>query len=235
MTPFETAQNIYQLIENGHNIKEISKIYNGDISEMTVYRLSRSWKMSNKNPELAYIIPPQGSPETINKIIRNWNSENPDRQVPPIPKKNKTKIMEPEKLEPEKKCSNNDSYKIPEPLYRSNNSPIKIKDNDYCPIPKKDSLKYNDNVVRHYVPDYRREIKPEEISQEYEYAGIKFSIDKKNHTLKFLNLAKHLRMESPDGFDDEDREFTIMDIQDAVNVGEAIVGIGKFFESEMGK
>lgn len=102
----------------------------------------------------------------------------------------------------------------------------------------KRSEPYN-GVVKHYIPDYRREIQPKVTRMSYEYGGLEFSIG--GDEIKFNNLiAKIVDICNPIESDDYEIPGTITStselkanlysIRDLINVGEALVGIGLFFE-----
>lgn len=85
------------------------------------------------------------------------------------------------------------------------------------------------DIVTHYIPDYRRVINPKTVSTNYEYGGILFSIDEAEKTITFKNLDSI--MDSGDDISCGPGEFNKHNIKTLISYGEALVGIGMFFQS----
>ena len=88
-------------------------------------------------------------------------------------------------------------------------------------------------MVKHYIPDYRREISPNELSVNYEYGGIKFCVNKREGTIIFKNLKELLSVSDNGNIQFEPGEYDKNTIQEIINIGEALVGIGMFFKSQV--
>lgn len=111
--------------------------------------------------------------------------------------------------------------------------------------PRKRTDSSENNVVIKYVPDYRREINPVEVSTSYEYNKIIFTIDSKKGIITFHNLPEFVGKEhggdpfyGGDPFSEVSTttdSFNIDTIQELINFGEALVGIGCYFKNNFGK
>ena len=80
----------------------------------------------------------------------------------------------------------------------------------------------DNGVCTVYRPDYRRDIRPSKIITEYTYGGVPFRVDYVNQSIE-LDVEK-IKI---DGI------YSISDIDDLKQLGEALVGISFFFENCM--
>ena len=105
----------------------------------------------------------------------------------------------------------------------------------------KNSIPTN-GVVKHYIPDYRREIQPKQKKISYEYGGVEFTIG--NDEIEFHNLlARLIDISNPidsDGYEipgtfgsSSSLKANLYSIRDIINLAEALVGIGMFFEKNV--
>lgn len=224
----ETYSKIYNLKNSGMSNNEVST--KCSIDYRNVVRINKIMEICDGDVDLAYSIPFVVTQKRRDYII-DWlglnkvekqkstinNNENQESDEFVSVTMNKTEEWVPPVLDDTK------NHIIPTGRYSKYDTrdPYKLtKNTDY-------------NVVKHYIPDYRREISPNEISTNYEYGGIKFSVNKKEGIIIFKNLSEIISGCNTESIQFEPGEYDKTTIQTIINIGEALVGIGLFFKSQV--
>lgn len=208
--------NIYNLKRDGVDFKDICEQCSVDYKG--VICICKVMDICEGNLDLAYSIPSVIAQKN-REYIKNWLHQNKEKEA---------NSYSDEFVAVDKKETKHYNSIFSEGL-KNHTIPIKsgveikpkMTNSDYC------------NVVKHYIPDYRREISPNELSVNYEYGGIRFSVNKREGTIIFKNLKELVSGCDNDNIQFEPGEYDKNTIQDIINIGEALVGIGMFFKSQV--
>ena len=214
----EVWLNIYNLKQRGVNFSELCEQYSLDYKD--VIRICKTMEVCEGNLDVAYSLPYRVTQKNRD-YIKNWLSAGTKKEE---------NVYSDEFVPVDKKETKNyrsifsegpKNHVIPiKTQYRAETN-SKITNSDYT------------NVVKHYIPDYRREISPNELSVNYEYGGIKFCVNKREGTIIFKNLKELVSGCDNDNIQFEPGEYDKNTIQEIINIGEALVGIGMFFKSQV--
>lgn len=214
----EVWLNIYNLKQSGVNFSEICEQYSMDYKD--VIRICKTMEVCEGNLDVAYSMPYRVT-QRNRDYIKNWLYPGT---------KQEEKVYSDEFVPVDKKETKNYSSVFSE---GPKNHVIPIKTQYRAETNSKITNSDYTKVVKHYIPDYRREISPNELSVNYEYGGIRFSVNKREGTIIFKNLKELVSGCDNDNIQFEPGEYDKNTIQDIINIGEALVGIGMFFKSQV--
>lgn len=210
--------NIYNLKRDGVDFKDICEQCSVDYKG--VICICKVMDICEGNLDLAYSIPSVIAQKNRD-YIKNWLHQNKEKEA---------NSYSDEFVAVDKKETKDYNSVF---SYGPKNHVIPIKTQYRAETNSKITNSDYTNVVKHYIPDYRREISPNELSVNYEYGGIKFCVNKREGTIIFKNLKELLSVSDNCNIQFEPGEYDKNTIQDIINIGEALVGIGMFFKSQV--
>lgn len=206
--------NIYNQWQSGVDVETICQTYSTD--SKNVSRICKVLSLCNGDADMACSIPYRVTQKKTEDILEYLNKGKP--KIPSMPRPSQEFV--PVTKDPSEKSFLGEVKVIP------------VNQNSKYTHTDDKNERYN-GVVKYYIPDYRREITPTELGITYEYGGIRFIINTKDNTIIFKNLHELLCDRDSKSIQYEPGEYDKNTIRDIIHIGEALVGIGMFFESQV--
>jgi len=206
--------NIYNQWQSGVDVETICQTYSTD--SKNVSRICKVLSLCNGDADMACSIPYRVTQKKTEDILEYLNKGKP--KIPSMPRPSQEFV--PVTKDPSEKSFLGEVKVIP------------VNQNSKYTHTEGKNEHYN-GVVKYYIPDYRREITPTELGITYEYGGIRFIINTRDNTIIFKNLHELLCDRDSKSIQYEPGEYDKNTIRDIIHIGEALVGIGMFFESQV--
>lgn len=206
--------NIYNQWQSGVDVEIICQTYSTD--SRNVSRICKVLSLCNGDADMACSIPYRVTQRKTEDILEYLNKGKP--KIPPMPRPSQEFV--PVTKDPSEKSFLGEVRVIP------------VNQNSKY-THKEDKNEHYNGVVKYYIPDYRREITPTELGITYEYGGIRFIINTRDNTIIFKNLHELLCDRDSKSIQYEPGEYDKNTIRDIIHIGEALVGIGMFFGSQV--
>lgn len=207
---------IYSQYQSGVDMETICQTYSTD--SKNVSRICKVLSLCNGDVDLACSIPYRVTQKKREAIIAYLKGDKP--KIPSVLGTPEQEFVPVTKDTTEKRSFLGETKVIP------------VNQNSKYTYARDNNEQYN-GVVKYYIPDYRREITPTELGINYEYGGIRFIINTKDNTIIFKNLHELLCDRDSKSIQYEPGEYDKDTIREIIHIGEALVGIGMFFESQV--